>query len=109
MRILKPGVVYELRNYSDSENKMIVSFLEQHMGTVTTKGTSNEEVFRMLLHRMQYLNTKYPSVENAQVILKLEECLMWLKKRSEKRQHALKRQASRVYASQTRSRDSEIY
>lgn len=45
-------------------------------------GTTNEEVLAMLIDRMQYLQAKFPCRENAIVITKLEESLMWLNKRT---------------------------
>ncbi len=47
-------------------------------------GTTNEEVLAVLIDRLQLLNEKLPSKENAMVITKLEESLMWLKKRTER-------------------------
>ena len=52
-------------------------------GLVTlTDGTTNEEVLRVLIDRMNYLQGKFPCRENAHVIWKLEEALMWLEKRT---------------------------
>ena len=43
---------------------------------------TNEEVLAMLIDRMNYLQGKFPCRENALVITKLEESLMWLNKRT---------------------------
>ena len=48
-------------------------------------GTTNEEVLRMLIDRLGYLQSKFPCRENAIVITKLEESLMWLEKRTNDR------------------------
>ena len=45
-------------------------------------GTTNEEVLAMLIDRMNYLQKLCPCRENAIVITKLEESLMWLNKRT---------------------------
>ncbi|MCR6656629.1 MAG: hypothetical protein NVV63_12645 [Opitutus sp.] len=45
-------------------------------------GTTSEEVLRVLIDRIRFLNTKSPCRENAIVITKLEEALMWLEKRT---------------------------
>lgn len=45
-------------------------------------GTTNEEVLAVLIDRMQFLQAKFPCRENAIVITKLEESLMWLNKRT---------------------------
>jgi hypothetical protein len=48
-------------------------------------GTTNEEVLSMLIDRMNYLQGLCPCRENAIVITKLEESLMWLNKRTAER------------------------
>ena len=48
-------------------------------------GTTNEEVLKVLIDRMNYLQGKFPCRENAIVITKLEESLMWLEKRTNDR------------------------
>ena len=50
--------------------------------TTKNNGTTNEEVLAMLIDRMNYLQAKFPCRENALVITKLEESLMWLNKRT---------------------------
>lgn len=49
-------------------------------------GTTNQEVLRVLIDRIKYLNGQFPCRENAIVLTKLEESLMWLNKRTEDRQ-----------------------
>jgi hypothetical protein len=49
---------------------------------LVSDGTTNEEVLAVLIDRMQYLQGKFPCRENAIVITKLEESLMWLNKRT---------------------------
>ena len=46
---------------------------------------TNEEVLAMLIDRMNYLQKLCPCRENAIVITKLEESLMWLNKRTAER------------------------
>lgn len=48
-------------------------------------GTTDEEVLKVLIDRLQYLNGKFPCRENAIVITKLEASLMWLNKRTSDR------------------------
>ena len=48
-------------------------------------GTTNEDVLKVLIDRMRYLNTKIACRENSLAITKLEEALMWLNKRTENR------------------------
>ncbi len=58
-------------------------------GPVQEKGVNgcqNEDVIEILLHRMSGLQKLYPCRENALVITKLEEALLWLKRRTELRE-----------------------
>lgn len=57
---------------------------EEKNGELVTvsNGTTNEEVLRVLIDRMTFLQAKAPCRENAIVITKLEESLMWLEKRT---------------------------
>ena len=48
-------------------------------------GWQNEEVLEALIHRLNYLNRLFPCRENSITITKLEEALMWQKKRTEDR------------------------
>lgn len=50
-------------------------------------GTTNEEVLAVLIDRLNYLNGIFPCRENAIVITKLEESLMWLNKRTADRKN----------------------
>ena len=45
-------------------------------------GTTNEDVLRMLIDRMKWLNNLCGCRENSICITKLEESLMWLEKRT---------------------------
>ena len=49
-------------------------------------GWQNEELLAVLINRMNYLQGKFPCRENAIVITKLEEALLWLEKRTSSRQ-----------------------
>lgn len=85
MKTVQPGHKYELENMEEKSNQHLV-FIEKEdkEGVLTTvcNGTTNEEVLKMLIDRMNFLQAKAPCRENAIVITKLEECLMWLEKRT---------------------------
>lgn len=89
MKILTPGHKYVLGNFEDSNNGQTIQFIEKRpvsegstvLETIND-GTTNEEVLRMLIDRLQSLQAKFPCRENAIVITKLEESLMWLEKRT---------------------------
>ena len=96
MRTITEGHKYELDHF---ENYGLVGcpvqtiqFIEKTMRlegnpdrtelVTVNDGTTNEEVLAMLIERMNYLQAKFPCRENAIVITKLEESLMWIHKRT---------------------------
>jgi hypothetical protein len=90
MKVLRTGHQYELANLEQDlpECNQRIQFIEKEpkssgsceLSTVRD-GTTNEEVLGVLIDRLQYLQGKMACRENAIVITKLEECLMWLNKR----------------------------
>lgn len=88
MRIVTEGHNYVLDSFEGTRQQTI-QFIEKvpvadgskNLITVND-GTTNEEILDMLIDRMQYLQKKFPCRENALVITKLEESLMWLNKRT---------------------------
>lgn len=90
MKVLIEGHRYELDNFENkSEAGQLLQFIQKEPtaandGTLQTinDGTTKEEVLAILIDRMQYLQGKFPCRENALVITKLEESLMWLNKRT---------------------------
>lgn len=99
MKILHEGHYYELANFEKLNHEgQRIQFIHKETDpsgigagddgvTLHTiaDGTTNEEVLAMLVDRMKYLQAKFPCRENAIVITKLEESLMWLNKRTEDR------------------------
>lgn len=92
MTTLKEGHSYALSNFENKEESQVLHFICKEPNginnglTTVFDGTTNEEVLAVLIDRMGYLQTKFPCRENAIVITKLEECLMWLNKRTSDRQ-----------------------
>lgn len=84
MKETKEGHSYLLDSYNGSDPQAL-HFMEKQGGELVMDGTTNEEVLRMMIHRMNYLQGKFPCRENAIVITKLEECLLWLNYRTQKR------------------------
>lgn len=92
MKVLRPGHQYELYNFEAdlSELNQRIQFIEKEpveggaQGQMRTvrDGTTNEEVLKVLIDRIQSLNAKFPCRENSIVLTKLEESLMWLEKRT---------------------------
>lgn len=91
MKVITEGHRYELENFEAKDQPgQIIQFIEKKPdlnygnGVLFTvnDGTTNEEVLRVLIDHMQSLQSKFPCRENAIVITKLEESLMWLEKRT---------------------------
>lgn len=98
MKVKTEGHLYELSNFEnkDAEGQTLqfihkepkpVQGLSEAIAPMTelitiADGTTNEEVLEVLINRMGYLQSKFPCRENAIVITKLEESLMWLNKRT---------------------------
>lgn len=96
MKALDEGHMYQLNNFDNDTTYQTLRFIHKAPnldkdgepdGTLHLiyDGTTNEEVLAMLIDRMQYLQGKFPCRENAIVITKLEESLMWLNKRTQDR------------------------
>ena len=85
----KEGHSYALESFGDGcgvfREAQKLDFMEKVNGVMVKDGTTNEEVLAMMIHRMNYLQGKFPCRENAIVITKLEESLMWLNSRTQKR------------------------
>lgn len=96
MKVITQGHKYELSNFDKPEKPgQTIQFIEKSTDpsgigvgddgvTLYTMndGTTNEDMLAVLIDRMQYLQAKFPCRENAIVITKLEESLMWLEKRT---------------------------
>jgi predicted metal-dependent hydrolase len=91
MKVVDEGHRYLLENVPDDEKPVVrapqtIDFMKRVDGKmVAPHGTTNEEVLKMMIDRMQYLQKKLPCRENAIVITKLEESLMWLESRTQTR------------------------
>lgn len=97
MNVVTPGHKYTLDNFESYGlvgcPVQTIQFIEKTPAKLDSTelvtvndGTTNEEVLLMLIDRMGYLQSKFPCRENALVITKLEESLMWLNKRAANRQ-----------------------
>lgn len=93
MIVITEGHTYELGNFEAKEKKgQVIQFIHKEPKeegsaefVTVNDGTTNEEILEMLIDRMNYLQGKFPCRENALVITKLEESLMWLNKRTSDR------------------------
>ena len=90
MKVKVEGHTYEMQNFEnkDVEGQILQFIHKQPIVEGSTElrtvndGTTNEEVLEVLIDRLSYLQSKFPCRENAIVITKLEESLMWLNKRT---------------------------
>ena len=103
MKVKVEGHTYELANFEKKEGAgQIIQFIQKEPITKETHpqyydggeipsegalhtvsdGTTIEDVLEVLIDRLNYLQAKFPCRENAIVITKLEESLMWLNKRT---------------------------
>lgn len=90
MHITTEGHSYVLDYFEDKkalgQELKFIHKVPTHPGSTDLEtiqdGTTNEEVLAVLIDRMKYLQAKFPCRENAIVITKLEESLMWLEKRT---------------------------
>lgn len=92
MTTVTTGHLYYLDNFENKMETQAIQFIEKkpelegYPKLITVNdGTTNEEVLAMMIDRMNYLQGKFPCRENAIVITKLEESLMWLNKRTAER------------------------
>ena len=79
---------YELDSFEAGEPQKL-AFINKKVKDLGTgelitihNGTTNEEVLKMLIHRLGEMGKKLPCRENSLAITKLEEALMWLEKRT---------------------------
>ena len=101
MKTLRPGHRYELENFEAKDQPgQILQFIEKmpappdtltglpaqpgHLVTCAD-GTTNEEVLKVLIDRMNSLQANFPCRENAIALTHIEEALMWLQRRTVER------------------------
>lgn len=93
MKVIRPGHRYEVSNFEQPEatgqtiqfiEKMPISEGSSQLKTVCD-GTTNEEVMRVIIDRMQSLQAKFPCKENAVALTHFETGLLWLEKRTAER------------------------
>lgn len=95
MKVITEGHKYELMCFDpptkggDIQTIQFIEKIPQEGSTqliTVNNGTTNEELLKVLINRMNYLQSKFPCRENALVITKLEESLMWLEQRTKVRE-----------------------
>ena len=87
---------YELDLFEEADEKVNVWFIKkeprdkEQTGSkemiTLQNGTTNEEVLKMLIHRIRGLNVKFPSTHNEVAILNCENALNALENRTKDRE-----------------------
>lgn len=93
MTVLTPGHRYALQNFEKGDQAgQILQFIEKERRSIDSDelvtvndGTTNEEVLRVLIDRMQTMNAKLPNRETSIAITHLEDALLRLEKRTNDR------------------------
>ena len=90
MKVIDEGHGYCLASVPDADKPgmglpQFLDFMKRVDGKIVSPGTTNEEVLKMMINRFEYLQSKLPCKENALVLIKLEEALMWCISRTKKR------------------------
>jgi len=84
MQVVEEGHIYLLDSYEDTFPQEI-RFISKKDGQMVHDGCTNEELLRVLIDRMQYLNFKMPCLDNIVVIGDLVSALKTLEHRTLKR------------------------
>ena len=85
MKTIILGHRYELENLEHPENTQTIQFIQKELVgdklVTVLDGTTNDEVLKVLIERMNALQAKMACRENAIALTHLETALLWLEKR----------------------------
>lgn len=73
---------YLLNDFKGDAPAQEISFYEMNEDGSHENGTTLEEILRVSVERLQFLNGKFPCRENSIAITKMQEALMWLNART---------------------------
>jgi len=77
---------YTLNIFKAEGPNQEVSFYKMNNDGSFVHGTTLEEMLRVSIERLKYLNERFSCRENALAITKMQEALMWLNERTRERQ-----------------------
>jgi hypothetical protein len=102
MQILDPGHLYTLKHL-DGDSVEYLRFVKREgpgfPGNVGHyEGTNLQEVIRVLIDRLRYLNNQIPHERNTYCIMDLQDCLYGLEARAAER-HGLEKEFKKFRAS----------
>lgn len=66
-------------------SNLSIHFQQGPVKEAGVNGPTNEALLAVLIHRLQYLNSKFPCRENSLAITKIEEAAHWLEARTKDR------------------------
>lgn len=78
---------YSLRSFKPEGPDQEVQFYKLNEDGSSEHGTTLEEMLRVCIERLQELNGRFSSRENALAITKMQEALMWLNERTRERRN----------------------
>lgn len=74
---------FEVRRVEDDKLVCAIHFQEGPVLECGSNGVANEDLINMVIERLEHFqNSEYACRENAVAITKLEEALLWLRKRT---------------------------
>ena len=76
---------YTLHSFKPEGPDQEVSFYKLNEDGTSEHGTTLEEMLRVCIERLQELNGRFSSRENALAVTKMQEALMWLNERTRER------------------------
>lgn len=91
MKVIKPGYRYQARYYNNPNRHTTLQFIEKAPNEQGTRletvmdGTTNEELLKILIHRLEYQNELLQSWYTEQAAKHLELAVNFLNSRQEQR------------------------
>lgn len=89
MRVIEPGHVYAMANV-DGDGEQRIQFVRRRgeraeLLRTFTAGVLSQELLRVLIDRVRYLNDEDPCDEDVQILHKLRDCLRLFESRAARR------------------------
>lgn len=85
MKTYRKGSSYGLENFVDKSKEQLINFIEKERdgdsSYLVQDGTTNEELIKVIIDRIEFLNEKRSCFENFNALNHLKEANFWLKER----------------------------
>jgi len=82
---MEEKTTYTLRSFKPEGPEQTIQFYKLNEDGSFQHGTTLEELIAVGIERLQFLNGRFSSRENALAITKMQEALMWLNERTRDR------------------------